>query len=571
MPNLPYEYIVAVLVVVALIILFVLIKKIQSDSIKNDLNDINVRFNAIKSVPLAFKLNKATYIAKINEETAASVDLYREKFDTCQKNMEQLQSLIDGIEDDIATKKTKQAKESILVVKENLKDSEEEVKEIETFLDSITQREHVQREYSNQLKEQYRELKSKVSTNVSELSLAYDGIEDKLRNCENLFSSFEEQIYANEFAKAQNDLETISISLKKIEDSIDEMPELLKNAKGIIPTLIDEVNNRYTDALDRGIYLEHLDIENKVNKVEKNLNENLKSIVSADTDGVKKHLDEVRGDLDNILNDIANENHAYEEVKTSLEEIHKDLEIIDKTYYYIQKVYDIDKEKYDLNGLDEILKNRDNTIQRYSVSYNEILFKLKESHTAASALLNDTRVLYNDIEKNKNELLKTKNHIDKASNDESRAQTQVVKLQIVLNEVEVKIAQYRLPAISDSYKEDLRKGHDYVKEIKEILTGIPLNITLLNTKLDEAIDFIYKLYNNVNNVVGMALMVENAIVFGNKYRSSYPEVDAELSKAEFAYLNGEYTQSLTIAIACIEKLFPKSGDDKIMEYAKGVQ
>ena len=571
MPNLPYEYIVAVLVVVALIILFVLIKKIQSDSIKNDLNDINVRFNAIKSVPLAFKLNKATYIAKINEETAASVDLYREKFDTCQKNMEQLQSLIDGIEDDIATKKTKQAKESILVVKENLKDSEEEVKEIETFLDSITQREHVQREYSNQLKEQYRELKSKVSTNVSELSLAYDGIEDKLRNCENLFSYFEEQIYANEFAKAQNDLETISISLKKIEDSIDEMPELLKNAKGIIPTLIDEVNNRYNDALDRGIYLEHLDIENKVNKVEKNLNENLKSIVSADTDGVKKHLDEVRGDLDNILNDIANENHAYEEVKTSLEEIHKDLEIIDKTYYYIQKVYDIDKEKYDLNGLDEILKNRDNTIQRYSVSYNEILFKLKESHTAASALLNDTRVLYNDIEKNKNELLKTKNHIDKASNDESRAQTQVVKLQIVLNEVEVKIAQYRLPAISDSYKEDLRKGHDYVKEIKEILTGIPLNITLLNTKLDEAIDFIYKLYNNVNNVVGMALMVENAIVFGNKYRSSYPEVDAELSKAEFAYLNGEYTQSLTIAIACIEKLFPKSGDDKIMEYAKGVQ
>ena len=207
----------------------------------------------------------------------------------------------------------------------------------------------------------------------------------------------------------------------------------------------------------------------------------------------------------------------------------------------------------------------------FSVSYNEILFKLKESHTAASALLNDTRVLYNDIEKNKNELLKTKNHIDKASNDESRAQTQVVKLQIVLNEVEVKIAQYRLPAISDSYKEDLRKGHDYVKEIKEILTGIPLNITLLNTKLDEAIDFIYKLYNNVNNVVGMALMVENAIVFGNKYRSSYPEVDAELSKAEFAYLNGEYTQSLTIAIACIEKLFPKSGDDKIMEYAKGVQ
>ena len=34
-------------------------------------------------------------------------------------------------------------------------------------------------------------------------------------------------------------------------------------------------------------------------------------------------------------------------------------------------------------------------------------------------------------------------------------------------------------------------------------------------------------------------------------------------------MNGEYTQSLTIAIACIEKLFPKSGDNKIVEYTKG--
>ena len=91
----------------------------------------------------------------------------------------------------------------------------------------------------------------------------------------------------------------------------------------------------------------------------------------------------------------------------------------------------------------------------------------------------------------------------------------------------------------------------------------------MNKTLDEAIDYIYKLYNNVNNVVGMALMVENAIVFGNKYRSTYPEVDRELSRAEFAYLNGEYTQALTIAIACMENLFPHEADEKILENAKG--
>ena len=131
--------------------------------------------------------------------------------------------------------------------------------------------------------------------------------------------------------------------------------------------------------------------------------------------------------------------------------------------------------------------------------------------------------------------------------------------------MEVKIAQYRLPAISTSYQEDLKKGHEYVARIKALLEEIPLNIETLNTTLDEAIDFIYRLYNNVNNVVGMAVMVENAIVFGNKYRSTYPEVDRELSRAEFAYLNGEYTQALKIALSSMKSLFPNGVDDKIME------
>ena len=60
-------------------------------------------------------------------------------------------------------------------------------------------------------------------------------------------------------------------------------------------------------------------------------------------------------------------------------------------------------------------------------------------------------------------------------------------------------------------------------------------------------------------------MVENAIVFGNKYRSTYPEIDRELSKAEFQYLNGEYTKALKTAITCIETLFPDDADEKILE------
>ena len=104
-----------------------------------------------------------------------------------------------------------------------------------------------------------------------------------------------------------------------------------------------------------------------------------------------------------------------------------------------------------------------------------------------------------------------------------------------------------------------------VKDIKDPSFLKDLDIDELNTTLDDAIDFIYKFYNNVNNIVGMAIMVENAIVFGNKYRSTYPEVERDLSKAEFSYLNGEYTKALTMAISCMERLFPNSSDNDYLE------
>lgn len=568
MPGIKIEYIIAILVMVTLVIAFVLMKKIQSDTIKNDLQDINIRFNKIASVPLAFKLNKATYIAKINEETARKVEEYREKYDVCQKNLEQLQALIDGIEDNIAIRNNKQARDSILVVKENLKDSEVEVQEIEEFLDSITQREHIQREYSNQLKEEYRNLKQRVNLKINDISFAYDGVETQLKNCEDLFSSFEEQIYANEFALAQEDLEKISVNLKTIEECVETIPNLIHLAKGLIPTLTDEVMHVYQETTQTGAYINHLKIEEHLQNAQTTLDVCIKNITLARISGVQDTLQNIAEDLNHLLKDLDNEKQAYKATKQQAEKIYTTIESFEKTYNYVDKVYEQDKEKYGLENLESILSELDGSADTFKKRYNAIIETLRSSLKPASELLIEANALYEEVESKEKQLLEYKHSIDKTSNDENHAATQVVKLQIVLNEVEVKISQYRLPAISDSYKEDLNKGHALVKEIKELLAGIPLDIKTLNAKLQEAIDFIYQLYNNVNNVVGMALMVENAIVFGNKYRSSYPELDSELSKAEFAYMNGEYTQSLTIAIACIEKLFPKNCDEKIMGTVK---
>ena len=132
------------------------------------------------------------------------------------------------------------------------------------------------------------------------------------------------------------------------------------------------------------------------------------------------------------------------------------------------------------------------------------------------------------------------------------------QLQLIVNEITVKINKNRLPSISLKYEEDLRKANLIINEINCLLEATPLDVARLNEKLKEAIDFVYTLFNSVNNLVGMAIMVENTIVFGNRYRSTYPEIDSELTRAELCFRNGQYTKALKIAIHTIEKLHPGS-------------
>jgi septation ring formation regulator len=137
--------------------------------------------------------------------------------------------------------------------------------------------------------------------------------------------------------------------------------------------------------------------------------------------------------------------------------------------------------------------------------------------------------------------------------------------------MQVKIRKYKLPAISNTYEDDMQKANEYIHTLENLVEDHPINMQLLNGTLQEALDFIYKLYNNVNNVVGVVAMLEKTIVFGNRYRSTYADIDSELTRSELLFRNGQYTQALTVAIATIEKILPGNYESMIKENAKSAE
>ncbi len=559
--------IAAVVLVVVLIVALLLVRRSRQNKLKKMLDDLYVRFTDIKTVPLAFKLNKAQVMARRNEETASAVAEYHGRYEVTEAHINDIQDMLNDVDDNLSTMKYKDALKALADVDEELKKCEAEVRDIDDFLEEFSKKESEQREYSSKLKEKYRVVKTTINKNSQILSISYDGFVEKLEECERLFSSSEEYMYTNDYVSAQYDLERIEELLDDIKRNANAVPKLIKDTKGVLPLMLDETKRELALTKQRGVYTNHLKIDEKIAEIEVTLNNDIRKLMSAETDGIKANVGNAKDTLNELDEQLEAENRSFKEARETNDKVYEHIQDMEKVENYVRIAYDKDSRRFGLEDLREELRQKRDNVVKYKSQYENINVDLSSCLRPASEILVMAEELDKNVEADMKSLYSYKTAIDKSTDGESRAQSQLTKLQLVVAEVESKLAEYDLPSIDDSYKNDLLKSREYIERIRNLLKEVPLNIPELNVLLDEAIDFIYKFYNNINNVVGMCVMVENAIVFGNKFRSTFPEIDRELSKAEFQYLNGEYTKALKTAIACMETLFPDNADEKIMENA----
>lgn len=557
--------IIAGLLLLAVIIILVIVNNTKKTNIKKSIDDLNVRFNSVKTIPLAFKLSKAQAMAKRNDETATEVKEYYEKYEEAQRHIDSIADMLENIEDSFACRNYKSCKEALQIISENIDDSEKEVRDIDKFLEKFSKKENDQRESSARLKEDFRELKLYINKNKVALSIANEGIDKKIQHIEDLFSKSEEFMYVSDYISSKECLDQISEDIASIRICLDSIPTLITDSKGVLPTMVDEVNRQYALLRQRGAYTIHLDIEKKLENIKKGISENIKVLTDGEIGGVKENNETLRAELNEILDNIKAEGEAYNGVKTVSDDIANKLNELKSLHNYVSVAYKKDSKRFGIEDLTAYLKEKEKSIDKYQADIIELNQDIVTNDSPSTLLLDRGNKILETIGDDAKSLMEYKTIFDKNTTVELRAKTQLMKLQVVLNEVEVKVLEYHLPTIADSYNDDLASGRVKIAKIKEQLAMVPIDIDELNTTLDDAIDFIYKFYNNVNNIVGMAIMVENAIVFGNKYRSTYPEVERDLSKAEFSYLNGEYTKALTMAISCMERLFPNSSDNDYLE------
>ena len=547
-----------VLAVMALIIVIALFRKGSKDRILTKIEQLKVSFNELRTIPLSVKFKSAQAIAKRNEETDQEIKEYYSRYIATQSIIDEVDNIFINVENFKADHSYGKIKELIPTLEEKVLTCQKEVQETEEFLKRYEAKSTEQRSFATSLKQEFQMVRDTIRNNMNQLSVSYDAISARLEACSALFTKSEDAMYGSDYVTAQNALEQIQKELHDIKLVVNEIPPITKDVTVAIPTLIEEVESSSSYIKQKGIYIEHLQVRETLDKVSGELRGCIEKASNLEIEGLTDRILNLKNELNSLNSSLQAEDNKYVSAKKNIEEfnnviknIQSDIDFINYSTELNENVY---ASKSDLPNVDEYISK----VNKIRASYIDLSTRLDLLSEPASKIGAEIDEELKNLYALKEEVSAIKDNFDKDAGDVQRARTSLIKFQLVVNQAEISVRASRLPSISDSFSKDLKECKTRIKNIQQLLDSSSVDLSVLNEKIKDTMDFIYSFSNNVKNLVGLSIMTENAIVFGNKFRSSHQEIDSDLSKSEFSFINGEYTKAVQLAIKTMDRLYPDS-------------
>lgn len=542
--------------VLLLILIWIIMRMMKRRKAAKRLAELEIEVNEIRNNALAYKFNKANAFAKANDDIMERIKNLTPKYEICQKSVASCDELFTDADDFIAAHRIRKATRSMDELETMLDDTKERIRIVNQSLDHILARETEVREKSNSLKERFRNVKKVYQDNRASFYSASNYIDSEIGDIENEFSSFEEWMFASEFNKAKEEVDKIASRVDVVSSQIAAYPGLYEKAKNILPRALDEVLSNIQMLKDNQIDIRYLNTDEKTDTIEKALVEATNALDVGNLEKADTMLTDIGDAILELQDDVMKEKKAYDEIHGDLlatfEKVDEEEEALDE----IVTLYANIKDRFGLEDWTHRFTLAKSQLADLQDRRKIVEEALSRDATSSVEVVQVYREFAQDVDTFHLQVNDMKRMLVGASSDESRAKKQLVKLQLILNEVRLNTISRNLPSMSTQFADDLKEGERLIQRVRVVLDHSPLDVQTLNADLQDAIDFVYKLYNNANNLVGVAIMVENAIVFGNRFRSTYPAMDSELTHAEVCFQNGEYTHALKIAIQAIENMHP---------------
>ena len=544
------SYLVICIIIVIVALHF--IRRGITNRYRKQVKELEVAKNMVASTPVSLELSKVEPIIK-NDKMEEKYNDWQEKFDDLrEKKLAQIDDMLIDLDIYIDKRDYKTCLYRLAKAELEIYKARESADYLLDEIKEITLSEEKYRAIVIKLKTKYRELNKDFQNHKQMYDEMQEAIELQLENIERRFLDFEKVMEKNEYSEVVHIVKALDTMIDHISIVIKEVPDLLLMAKQIIPARMKEVKELNDDMVKQEYPLDYLNIDYNLEESKKNIDHILDKIRVLNLEDCMFELKTMLEYFDSLFVDFEKERlsrKVYEEMESDFSKK------LAKTNKVVQEVYnqlDDIKSMYDLNDKDvETIHEVNKILIVINDDYKKLLAKVEAKSTPYSMLhkeIEDLTVRLKQMEDDLDQALKS---LGNMYDDEVRAREQLEEIQVFLKQCKEKMRSYKLPIITNNYFVQLSEANEAIREVIKELERKPIVIKTLNTRVDTARDLVLKLYGTTNEMIKTAQLAEMAIVFGNRYRANYDEVDSGLGDAEMLFFKGEYKKALDTSIKAV--------------------
>lgn len=541
------SFIIVIIIIIAITTYFVMKKR--HDKLNKEVRALERQTNLIVSTPVLIELSKLETIIN-NDKMEDKYNKWQERFEDIKKNdISKINNMIIELDTEIEKKDYKSYKYSIAKTEIAIYEAREATNHLLEAIKEVTASEEKYRNIIIKLKTKYRNINNDFVKHQNLYDDMQDAIKLQLENIEKRFLDFEKAMTANEYDEVVHIVKALDIMIEHIEIVVKEVPDLLLMAKQLIPKRIKEINETKEEMTSKGFILDYLNIDYNIGEAEKNINSIMDKIKVLNLEECMFELKTILDYLDSLFVDFEKERLS----RKVYEEIDNDFSIkLNKTNKIVEDIYkqlDDIKSMYHLNDDDvKIIDEVNKTLVIINDDYKKTTAQLNAKSSPFSLLHKEVEELttrLKDVEEKLDTALKS---LGNMYEDEQRAKEQLQEIEDFLKQCKIKIRSFKLPIVTNNYFVELNEANEGIEEIIKELSNKPIVIKTLNTRVDTARDLVLKLYSTTNEMIKTAQLAEMAIVYANRYVTTYPEVENGINEASKEFFKGNYKKALDITI-----------------------
>ena len=537
---------------------------IEKNNMRRQIAELDRRFEYLHALLIgqdAQYVRRLEIIARTNLIYIEIHTKFLKKFkEVRDKHDAKAQSTINHLKDlrDEKGLNAKRLKEEIIDAKALIDAFDREVNDLNSELLNVVKPEEDCRQISLTHKERFRRIKQEYFAKQNNLSLVSESFAQTFGLIDSLFDQFDKLVECANYDDANLMLPKIDKILDEISNDMSKLPNLCTMVTTYIPDKISSLENAFEIMQRDHFPLEHLCVKSAIREMKDEVNVYTTKIKRFDLKNVDEELNNIVSRIDEFITLFDDEKKARQEFESNNESIYSMVTTIERRFIKlcntipeVQKIYVVnDVQQTNINNIHNSI-NRLGALKRSLDTY--IHSATKQPYSMLVSKMRELKTASDEVIASMDDFMK---YIASLKNDSEEAFKRIYEGFYKVKEIERTLRKIDIEKIDAKYHEVVEQYYDYLKEVNVLLKTKPINVEKINNDIVEMTKIENEYFGKglIGSTYNMMVLATNSIVYANRDRGNFADINDLINQAENMYYEGEFEQSYRVSGSSLAKI-----------------